>query len=84
MRQCRNRQEEWTQASPDLCSCSKPTAHMHQPQPSGRRQSQTIRGQEAKLGCSEKELKPEKTGSRGEKLKNENHTKQNQQKVGKE
>jgi len=53
--------------------------HMHQRQPSGSRQGQRIREQEAKLRCSERrELEPEKTGWRGGKLKTKNHTKQTQ------
>lgn len=70
---------------PTSALAAKPLLIGTGPLPSERRQSQRIRGQEAKLRCSKRrELKPEAIGRRTRKLKTENHTKQIQRRAGKQ
>lgn len=77
--------EEMDTGQPTSALAAKPLFIGTSPTPAERRQSQRIRGQEAKLRCSKKrELKPEEIRRRTGKLKTENHTKQIQWRVGKQ
>lgn len=77
--------EEMDTGQPTSALTANPLLIGTSPPPAERRQSQRIRGQEAKLRCSKKrELKPEEIERRTGKLKTENHTKQIQWRVDKQ